>query len=132
LNIKKIKLHSRIIAILFLLAMIVNWSVAYLFQIPIFGQPSWSGEMFFIALLFFAFNVLSVVGLVKVCNWGFIVSYIAILYSTIFIGITYIPFYQMISNAFGVYLWQPAILGNIVLIIWLIMLQMNFVQHLEK
>lgn len=113
MTVNKINLGCKFIALLMLLTVIFNWKGIYIF----FNNPlpiGWYVIISIVFLLFFLLNVVSAVGLFWSKHWGFTLSYIAIVFSTLFFGSCYIPHLPRLFPAHE----RPyiAILVNLILI----------------
>ncbi|MDR3478063.1 MAG: hypothetical protein P4M14_08560 [Gammaproteobacteria bacterium] len=87
----KIAVGCKVIALLMLLTVIMNWRVVNLWHIQ--SLPiGWYLLIILNTLLFFVTNTMAAVGLFWVKKWGFGLSYFAIVFSTLFFSTAYIPF----------------------------------------
>ena len=93
---KKIIFGCRFVSFLMVLILVVHWKIlAIPFQL-MFHQPAISNGwlVYFIvtSMLFVILNLMAAVGLYFLRKWSFNVSYLAIIFSTYPIGISYVPF----------------------------------------
>lgn len=85
-----VRLFCLVIAILEILITIRGYEIIYLFRM---NTPSLSFSIItkILAVLFFTLNWVGAFGLYKERYWGFIISYLAIIFSTIAFSMSYLP-----------------------------------------
>lgn len=92
---KNIQFGCKLISLLIFLTLITNWeNILILFRLA-FQQPNinaWSLLVISLVSLFLIFNLTAIVGMFLTRRWGFITTYIAIIFSTIFFSTSYLPF----------------------------------------
>lgn len=111
----KIIISCRVVSCLIMLLVLTHWKISGLFLVSI---DTFSGKAFLvvIALLFFLLNTISAFGLFFTKRWGFWFAYIAIIFSTIFFSVAYIPF---VSKIFAENIrYIPMIVGNFLVFIF--------------
>lgn len=92
MTVNKISLLCKVIALLMLLTVVFHWNVFLIF----FNYPlpiGWYVIMVLMALIFVIINIISAVGLFWGKKWGFTTSYLAIVFSSLFFGTCYIPYF---------------------------------------
>lgn len=123
----KLIFGSRFVACLIVLTMISNWRIIDLIFQPACTVVWWDVFMTVIALLFFVLNLLAVIGLCLIKKWGFIMSYVAIAFSTVMLSTIYLP---MILEILPDNLHVVALLlVNLLIILMLIYLQRLLKSH---
>ena len=132
-------LGCRIISFLMLLTLILHSKMAVvLFQLVSQPQDTFNhlkdALLYFIftQALFVIFNLVAAIGLFSVKQWGFIVGYLAIIFSTL-VGASYIPIISSIFNKFS--LFQPSIIPvlivNTIILFHLISLNISYRKNRE-
>lgn len=91
---KDIVLGARIVSVLIMLMMIINWRLVFkpmrLFYYLGTDYP-FVVMLVVLSLVFTLLNLLAAIGLYKVRRWGFIATYLAIVFSTFFLAVSYVP-----------------------------------------
>ena len=128
-NMKNIKIGCRLVSFLIFLTFVLNWKVPVTQLQAAFQQADFMWLIFFIitGVLFILLNLIAAVGLFFLKKWSFSISYLAIIFSTVFFSISYIPLISKISNFF---LPQtphhiPMILINSLILIYVIYLDVS-------
>ncbi|OGT40072.1 MAG: hypothetical protein A3F12_07640 [Gammaproteobacteria bacterium RIFCSPHIGHO2_12_FULL_38_14] len=108
---RNVQMGCRLICFLVMLTLIIGWhNFISPFRLS-FQQNhinNWSIFLILVGSLFLILNIASAVGLYLVRKWGFIVTYIAIIFSTIFFSTSYVPF---ISTFFPVHVRYVALIA---------------------
>lgn len=92
---KHVKIGCQIIAALILITTVVNWQSAFIPLRIVYYLQELNGFAIFLAsigILFVLLNLAASLGLFWLKNWGFAVAYTAIIFSTLFLSVSYIPF----------------------------------------
>jgi hypothetical protein len=108
-----LKFACRFFACLIILVLVINFENLLIFR----ANTSIQGYIFIFALgsLYLVLNLLSVLGLFFGKQWGFWLTYIAIIFTTFFFSTSYIPW---ISNLFQENIrFIPMIISNFVVLI---------------
>lgn len=98
-----IQFSCKLAAFFILMALFLGWQHVYTLYSAAFQQDhihAWGIFFVAIATLFCVLNVVSAVGLFLIKHWVFWLSYIAIVFSTIFFSATYVPFIHAIGMHF--------------------------------
>ena len=110
------QLATKVIATLFVIAIITHWRIAL-----VFFSPALSEFYLFLAIIAFAFFVLNIstaIGLYRYKIWGFIVAYVTIVVNTIFLSICYIPIvaelFSLATRMYAVIISNLVILGILI------------------
>lgn len=104
----KIKFGCKLVSLLIVLSFFIyGFRISYV-EIQVINQwwhvsVGWVTYLITTLVAFWALNLSAVYGLFNIKKWGFAVTYIAILFSTFFIGYAYIPFIgKIINNLFSI------------------------------
>ena len=91
---KDIAFGCKIISLFILIMIVINWRIVFkpmrLFYHLGLDYP-FVVLLLATSLFFLLLNVLAVIGLYKVKIWGFVTTYIAMIFSTIFLSVSYVP-----------------------------------------
>lgn len=116
---KNILLGCKLIACLQILAIILHWKVSVLpFQLIFHlsdlsnGKGVWVLYFVITGILFFLLNLISAIGLFAGKKWGFILSYLAIISSTL-VGVSYLPFSY--GTLYKFFLSQPTTIPMLII-----------------
>jgi hypothetical protein len=130
---KDVKLGCKIIAILIILTLLLNLGTV-LYPMKIYydlGKYDQFATLLVIrSFIFLLLNAVAVYGLYCLRSWGYGVAYAAIVYSTLFFGVSYIPFFEMLFPA--QYVTFANLLANIGILTLLISMQMMEFQPRAK
>lgn len=130
---KNIQLRCRLVSLLIILMLMIGWKNPILMFQTAFAQrqSSWTFALFAIGTAFLVLNLLTAVGLFLMKNWGFILAYIAIPFSTIFLSTPYIP---LLINNFPVHIYQykPIIIVNLIVLFYVIYLHIGYRRKLAN
>lgn len=85
---KNLKWGCNLVAILIILALIGGWRNVMMLSHQ--GQLS-SGFIIMLVSFYLLFNIVAAWGLFLQKSWGFLCTYLAVVYSTVFFSISYIP-----------------------------------------
>jgi len=104
----------RLIASLIILMLLINWESGYLMFQIITSDTLWKIFVFALGASFFALNLVSATGLFLNKRWAFWLTYIAVVFTTIFFSIPYIP---LITKLFPHNIrYIPLIVGNLIVL----------------
>jgi hypothetical protein len=116
---KNILFGCRLVSFLIIVTLIMQWKVSVITFQLILQQPGvwneWMSLMVYFAItgiLFVLLNLMAAIGLFTVRKWGFKVSYLAILCSTV-VGISYLPLTYKTFYKF--FLSQPSIIPMVII-----------------
>lgn len=100
---KPIKWGCRLIAFFIFITLILGWQNIYIPYKMAFQQNnlnSWTAFLTLIGTLYLALNIAAAWGIFLVKKWAFWIAYIAIIFSTIFFGMSYLPLTHTMSHLF--------------------------------
>ena len=86
------KIWQRIFAICFVIMMVRYYPMLSMIDVRAFLQHQTLNYIHVFVGLFYFFNIVSVVALIKGIRWASIMSAVAIVYSTVFFNVSYWPF----------------------------------------
>lgn len=116
---KNILLGCKLIACLQIFALILHWKVSVLpfqliFQLSDLSTAKGVWVLYFVitGIIFVLLNLISAIGLFAGKKWGFILSYLAIISSTL-VGVSYLPFSY--GSLYKFFLSQPSIIPVIII-----------------
>lgn len=101
----KLTFGCKLVSLLILLSFIIyGWKVAYIsFQIAQQTNFWWAIYIIITTSLFLFLNASAAYGIFYIKKWGFILAYLAIIFSTIFFSYSYVPFIgKIINNMFSI------------------------------
>jgi len=86
---KRLRYGCRLLAFFITLTLIIGWR-----KIPIsLASPGdAAGYQIFLGVMFLLLNGAAACGIFMIKRWGFIVAYIAIIFTTVYYGISYVPY----------------------------------------
>lgn len=134
---KNIIFGCRFVSFLMFLTLILNWKVPVIqFQAVLQQRDMASGWLTILittGMLFIVLNLIAAAGLFFLKKWSFSVCYLAIIFSTIFFSISYVPLISVVSNFFlpkspGILL----ILINIIFLIYVIYLNILYLRSYNR
>lgn len=135
LNMKNIIFGCRFVSFLMFLTLILNWKVPVI-QFHAGLQQSniaigWLAILIITGVLFIILNLIAAVGLFFLKKWSFSICYVAIIFSTIFFSISYVPLVSVVSNFFLPK--SPGILLiNIIILIYVIYLNILYLRSYDR
>lgn len=91
---KNLQLGCKIIALFILVTVIIHWPLISMFTnlFQLNQIDNWAIFMAASSILYFVLNLGAAGGLFCTKKWGFILTYIAMTYSTLLFAVSYIPF----------------------------------------
>ena len=120
----------RLVSFLMFLTFVLNWKVPVIALQAAFQQTDfmWLSFTIITVVLFIILNLIAAIGLFFLKKWSFSISYLAIIFSTVFFSISYIPLISKISNFFLPQTFHPipVILINSLILIYLIYLDVSY------
>lgn len=126
-TVKNMRMGCRLISFLVILTLITNLhNVIIPLELAIqqSNTNNWSIFLILAGSLFLLVNIASAVGLYLMRKWGFIITYIAIIFSTIFFSTSYVPF---VARFFPVHLkYLVLIVINLAVILCVLYLDVSF------
>jgi hypothetical protein len=111
----KQKLGHLILAALIILVLITNWQNGLWMLNVKTVNANWEIMAIILGSLFFLLNLVAAIGLLRTRPWGYYLTYIAVIFSTVMLSTSYIPFIGRLGQ-FLPAPWEvvPFVVGNLI------------------
>ena len=119
-----VKYGSKLVSLLMLLVVVLNFNNVFLplkIMYYLRSTNAFAWLLVVMGLLFLVINLTAAAGLYRQQRWGFITTYVAILFSTVIFSASYIPFFPRLFPA--QYSFIALIAVNLAVICFVIYLQ---------